>query len=293
MTALILSGGGALGAFQVGALKYAREVKGYRWDLIAGVSIGAMNGAMLAMGKHERLYQIWENEIDNKLVYGPLGRVPTGLLGLRSLYFNRWRRRLVRSELQGQFLVPLKVGTVSLITGEYKIFTEQNFQQDPYSLEAVLASGSMPIAWPPADVGPNDPEMVDGGIRNTSPIGDVLKEKPEPDEIVIINCLPRDPGRLAKPPCTIVDIGIRFYDVLMNEIFVEDVKEFVWINKLVKEAKDGGVVLHHPDDGRELRSVAYKIIEPDSSLGDGGDFSRERTLERLAKGREKAKEVLG
>ena len=30
-TALVLSGGGAKGAFQFAAEKYAREVKGYRW----------------------------------------------------------------------------------------------------------------------------------------------------------------------------------------------------------------------------------------------------------------------
>ena len=45
--ALILSGGGARGAFQVGAETYARDVKGYHWDIIAGVSVGALNGAML------------------------------------------------------------------------------------------------------------------------------------------------------------------------------------------------------------------------------------------------------
>ena len=41
--ALVLSGGGAKGAFQFMAEKYAREVKGYHWDVIAGVSVGALN----------------------------------------------------------------------------------------------------------------------------------------------------------------------------------------------------------------------------------------------------------
>ena len=49
-TALILSGGGAKGAFQCGAEKYAREAKGYSWDIIAGVSAGAVNGVILAIG---------------------------------------------------------------------------------------------------------------------------------------------------------------------------------------------------------------------------------------------------
>ncbi len=67
-TALVLSGGGAKGAFQVGAEKYAREVKGYHWDIIAGVSVGALNGSMLAMAKYDRLFEIW-NTISSDKVY--------------------------------------------------------------------------------------------------------------------------------------------------------------------------------------------------------------------------------
>ena len=55
ITALVLSGGGAKGAFQFAAEKYAREVKGYQWDIIAGVSVGALNGSLIAMKKYARL----------------------------------------------------------------------------------------------------------------------------------------------------------------------------------------------------------------------------------------------
>ena len=60
-TALVISGGGAKGAFQMMAEKYAREQKGYRWDIIAGVSVGALNGMMLAMQKYARLEELWRN----------------------------------------------------------------------------------------------------------------------------------------------------------------------------------------------------------------------------------------
>jgi predicted acylesterase/phospholipase RssA len=45
--ALVLSGGGAKGSFEVGAVKYLWE-KGYRPDIICGVSVGALNAAKLA-----------------------------------------------------------------------------------------------------------------------------------------------------------------------------------------------------------------------------------------------------
>src|SRR5262249_26347136 len=46
-TAFVLSGGGARGALQVGALRALLEA-GIRPDVIVGTSIGAWNGALLA-----------------------------------------------------------------------------------------------------------------------------------------------------------------------------------------------------------------------------------------------------
>lgn len=299
MKALILSGGGALGAFQVGAEKYAREERGYHWDMIAGVSIGALNGAMLAMREYSRLYKFWSSEVSDTVIYGLLGRwVPTGLLRFLSLYSQRPIRRLVDRELRGgAFQVPLKVGTVSLVTGEYKAFTEQDRD---IIIEAVLASAAMPVIWPPVNVGQHDPWMVDGGIRNTSPVGDVLnffrKSRPKreaPDEVVLINCLPEHPGPLARRPCTLVGIAMRSFDVLINEILLEDVKELFLINALVQQAQKQRVVLTHPRTGRPLEYVQCTVIRPDSPLGNGQDFSRASIDSRLSEGRRKAKEILG
>ncbi|HPM47558.1 MAG TPA: patatin-like phospholipase family protein, partial [bacterium] len=46
-TGLVLSGGGAKGAYQVGAIKALVEY-GFEFDMISGASIGALNGAVLA-----------------------------------------------------------------------------------------------------------------------------------------------------------------------------------------------------------------------------------------------------
>lgn len=46
--ALCLSGGGARGSFQIGAIKCLYEVYGFRPDVIAGTSVGAVNGIKLA-----------------------------------------------------------------------------------------------------------------------------------------------------------------------------------------------------------------------------------------------------
>jgi NTE family protein len=69
--ALVLSGGGFNGAFQVGALKYIsenwKEISGFdtpmKFDIISGVSTGAINGALVAMNELDLLHNLWINQI--------------------------------------------------------------------------------------------------------------------------------------------------------------------------------------------------------------------------------------
>jgi NTE family protein len=288
--ALVLSGGGAKGAFQCAAEKYAREVKGYHWDIIAGVSVGALNGAMLAMGKTQRLYEIW-NSISNDQVYTGgfnILSVIKLLFGARSFYGNEPLQRLLEQEFEPEKIrTDLRIGAVSLQTGEYVEF----LPGDPNLRAAVLASTVMPIIWTPVDVSPSHPAMVDGGVRNISPVGDVLAA--DPDEIVIINCSPRGEPVLSEPPVNITKIGVRTLDILLNELFVSDVREFLHINHLVQEAAQRGVILHHPSSGRPLKYYECKIIEPLEPLGDTLDFSQPAVQRSLRAGLERAKAVLG
>ena len=73
--ALVLSGGGFKGAFQVGALQYLLEngirhndgtvVINPKFDFIAGVSVGALNGSFMAMEDFEGLKKLW-NDVETK-----------------------------------------------------------------------------------------------------------------------------------------------------------------------------------------------------------------------------------
>lgn len=60
---LVLSGGGAKGAYQVGVLRYMAEI-GMNVDAISGASIGALNGAIISNAKNlneasEHLAELW------------------------------------------------------------------------------------------------------------------------------------------------------------------------------------------------------------------------------------------
>ncbi|RJE90901.1 patatin-like phospholipase family protein [Paenibacillus sp. 1011MAR3C5] len=57
--ALALEGGGAKGAYHMGVMKAYQET-GQTFDAIAGTSIGALNGAVIAQGDFEIGYQVWE-----------------------------------------------------------------------------------------------------------------------------------------------------------------------------------------------------------------------------------------
>lgn len=301
--ALVLSGGGAKGAFQVMAEKYARQEKGYRWDIIAGVSVGALNASMLAMGKHQRLQEIWETISNDKVYTGKLNwwGVAKLVLGARSACGNKplWDlidRELEPAKVQGL----LRVGAVSLRTGEYRFFTPD----DPDFKKAVLASTVMPIVWAPVDVGPHR-DMVDGGLRNISPLGDVLDA--DPDEVVIINCSPRKPSPSDASPQNALEIAKRSLDIAVNEIFVTDIREFIRINQNVQEAAAisefirinlnaqeaaPGLTLHN-EKGKAFKYYRYQIIEPEQPLGDTLDFSQEAVRRSMDAGWEQAKKVLG
>ena len=57
---LVLEGGGAKGAYQIGAWKALKEA-GIRIKGIAGTSVGALNGALICMGDLEKAESLWEN----------------------------------------------------------------------------------------------------------------------------------------------------------------------------------------------------------------------------------------
>ena len=59
---LVLDGGGARGAYQIGAWKALVEA-GVKFNAVAGTSVGALNGALICMGDIEKAEGIWHRLI--------------------------------------------------------------------------------------------------------------------------------------------------------------------------------------------------------------------------------------
>jgi NTE family protein len=168
-TALVLSGGGAKGAFQFMAEKYAREIIGYKWDIISGVSVGALNATMLAMGKYKRLEEIWFSISNNQVYTGKMNlwAFLKIAFGAKSIFGNKPLWNMLQQEYEPEKIqVDLRIGAVSLSSGKYIIFTPS----DDGFLRAVLSSTAIPVIWEPVFVTDRYPDMVDGGLRNVSPL---------------------------------------------------------------------------------------------------------------------------
>ncbi|MCK8059850.1 MULTISPECIES: patatin-like phospholipase family protein [unclassified Fusibacter] len=69
MRALVLEGGGAKGAYHVGAWK-ALDERGEKFDIVTGTSIGALNGSLYAQGDLELAIDLWSNLSAEQVVAG-------------------------------------------------------------------------------------------------------------------------------------------------------------------------------------------------------------------------------
>lgn len=66
-TALVLSGGGARGGYQIGAWQALREL-GITFDMVTGTSVGAINAAMIAQDSFDLALELWK-ELETGMVF--------------------------------------------------------------------------------------------------------------------------------------------------------------------------------------------------------------------------------
>jgi NTE family protein len=209
-TVLVLQGGGALGAYQAGVFEGLAEC-GATPDWVAGVSIGAVNAALIAGNpperRVERLREFWDRvsaqlpfippaSIDSMrplldqvstasaFVFGVPGffrprMVPPflaldGSVGALSFY-DTTPLKATLEELVDFELIN-RDGGVRLSLGAVDLRTGNSVYFDskemPIRAEHVLASGALPPGFPPVQI---DGELYwDGGIVSNTPLWYVL-----------------------------------------------------------------------------------------------------------------------
>ncbi|MFA0963198.1 patatin-like phospholipase family protein [Roseivirga sp. BDSF3-8] len=310
--AIVMSGGGAKGAFQVGALQFIHEVilEKYKGELeplvYSGVSVGCLNATMLGQDKYKTLLDVWRN-LDNDQVYtGQVKVLPAVwriLRGKKGILSYEPLDKLVRTHIKkNDFVHRTLIGAVSLVDGKYYSYSQDDFADDKTLQDGVLASSLMPVFWEPIRTLKSKKgdvfQAVDGGLRNNSPLKDVLVDENaggRPDVIFIINYAPFSfkkekpliPNEKAAD--NIFNIAKRsLVDIALNEVFLNDLQEFLRINHLVKQAGSQNVTLTSLS-GRPLKYFKPVLISPVIELGDALDFGPEMNKKRWNHGYEAAK----
>lgn len=243
--ALVLSGGGAKGAFQVGVVERLFEL-GLRFHFVSGVSVGALNASMIAQGRFDDLKRIWLRIRNRKAVYGKriLGIV-SPLFGSSSLYHQKPLQKLIRAYVDPLRLrktgIELRVGMVDLVTGRYVSAD----QYHPFIHDCILASTAIPLAFPPAKIGKAEHPMVDGGVRNISPLGEAIDCGAK--EIHVVLCNPSTLGEEEKNYKNALNIVLRSLDILLDEIVRNDIEICQLKNRISDNYRHIKLFVYAPD----------------------------------------------
>lgn len=234
--ALVLSGGGARGAFEVGALEYLvlREKLDFR--IFIGTSVGALNAAFLGQAHSyrelviliRRLKEFWLGIKGNSSVYS---RRIFGFLSLfykDSFYQPKALQRLIRREIDPDRIfnpaTVVKVSTVAVETGELFYANSRHPELRETFLDYVLASASMPLFFPAAPIAGK--HWYDGGLRDMTPLGAAFEEAP--DEILVIITYPIgdyfNPRLPEKKHGGALNAILRAIEILTSEIAANDLQ---------------------------------------------------------------------
>lgn len=225
MKALVLSGGGSAGAYHVGVIRCLVD-HGHEYDIISGVSVGALVAGFLAQYPKGKLKEgLAEVEkvflnIRTSDVYRNWHLFPLSVLWKPSLFNTEPLEKLVRSRVDSGRVADsgriLRLGAVSLTSGEYTLFTESY----PDIPGAMLASASYPIAFPPVRL--DGQQYSDGGVRTVTPLQAALSAGATHCDVVV--CQPDLHGGNFPVYPTLIDNSIRTLELMFDEVADDDLR---------------------------------------------------------------------
>ncbi|HVY33865.1 MAG TPA: patatin-like phospholipase family protein [Caulobacteraceae bacterium] len=246
--ALVLQGGGALGAYQAGVFEAMHEA-GLEPNWVSGVSIGAINAAIIAGNAPEdrvaKLRTFWQRITDRtvwlhtpdgdiyrqarnatssfmSLMFGQPGffsphpvspwLTPAGAQAATSYYDNEPLRQtlleLVDFDRINERRCQFSVGAVNVMSGNFIFFDNMTTVIEP---EHVMASGALPPAFPPVKIGTD--YFWDGGIVSNTPLQHLLAQDDDVNSLVFQVDLFNAHGLL---PRTIQDVMGRQKDIMYS-----------------------------------------------------------------------------
>ena len=162
-----------------------------------------------------------------------------------------------------------KIGVTDLQTGEYRTFTQFDFDKQEDYIRCIMASCSQPVIWKPQSFSTKN-EIVkqasDGGIVEVSPIGAAICEGVE--SLVIINSSPLAivvKGELK----TMESILFRTIDLSIGQSFKKD---------MVKYYQGNLDALNGDPSKKFLKSTVYQTLLHEDSLDFESDILKKQRV---------------
>jgi NTE family protein len=281
MRALVLSGGGARGAYQLGVLKKVLKDEQRKYDILCGVSVGAINAAGLAqfpVGDEEAAW-VWLNElwqqINPERIYKEWPLWPVSVVTHNAVYDSEPMRDLILDNLDIEAVLrsgrKLRIGVTSWETGEYFLATEST----PHLGWCTAASASYPVVFQPVRV--NGKVCTDGGARNVTPLGAAL-DLGATEIDVIMTSNPDEPRTWDPEGKYTQDYLMRLLELFSDEVMRTDLQCF-GINNPYVELKP------------QYRDIKFRLLQPRKMADhDSLDFTQENIQAMIQMGYKEAYE---
>ncbi len=263
----VLSGGGNLGAIQVGQLRALAE-RDIMADLVIGCSVGALNGAAYATDPTlvgvRHLESLWRSTGAPDLM--PSSRIPSPIQLVRkgtSLYRNEGLRNGIERFLGGRTAFEDLEVPFQCVATDMDAAMEHWFTSGPL-VEPILASAALPSVYPPVTI--DGRRYLDGGVVNNVPISRALELGARRIYVLHVGLHGRPEVDIRRP----IDAALTAYWIARNARFARD---------LATIPKNAEVVVLPPGDRPDLR---YDDFSQTPALVEQGYTGAATHLDELA-----------
>ena len=177
MLAIVLSGGGAKGAYEVGVWKALRKLH-IKYQIVTGTSIGALNGLMMAQNEFYKCLKLWKN-INYDILYDNFKKIGNSkemyLEYLNKIFDGGIDTKKIENIIEEHYKpnklynskVSFGVVSYNLSTKKVVYSTKKNTRPDKLK-KYILASATCFPVFKPTKIGKDI--LVDGGYCDNLPI---------------------------------------------------------------------------------------------------------------------------
>lgn len=221
MKAIVLSGGGSKGSYQIGVWKALKKLH-IKYDIVTGTSVGALNGALFVQNNYFKSIRLWK-KINMELLFGKGVKTPNKLRDLISIYGNNFIKNggmdvkilesVIAKYLNKKRFYKSKInfGLVTVDISNKKVIQlkKSNIEEDKL-IDYLMASASCYPAFKTKDIDGN--KYIDGGYFDNLPIN--LAIDLGADSIIAVDL--SAPGLKVKPKKDINIVTIKPKNKLSN-----------------------------------------------------------------------------